>query len=459
MGGMRRLVDLGVVGLSVALVLRTWVVAGLLVPLEVCSGSMALALLGPHRSVECRECGLPFDCEADQRPVALRAVCPNCGYAGNDLARRPDVRGDRVLVDRATYRFRAPSRWEVIALRHPEQPAQACVKRLVGLPGETVQILDGDVHVNGRIQRKPWSVQRAMAVPVHDARYRARHAAAAPRWRPETSSSGWTRKGGGAFHDGRTGEAIDWLVYHHQARLAGQSGGAREVPVTDDGGYRQTRARRIEEVSPVGDVLLVFRVGRMEGSGRLWVRAADGRATLQVGLGPGEAWPQLHRNGEKTVPKEVSPLPGGLAGREVAVAICDCQLTLAIDDRPVLRFPYQAGPDPRVPQPRPLAIGSQGLQVDISPPRVYRDLYYTRPIGPAARFGLDRPVRLGDDEYYVLGDNSPFSQDSRTWSPGPGVPSKSLIGKVFLVHLPARHARLFGRDFQVPDAARIRYIR
>jgi len=86
-------------------------------------------------------------------------------------------------------------------------------------------------------------------------------------------------------------------------------------------------------------------------------------------------------------------------------------------------------------------------------------VYYSRPIGVRARWGIDRPYRLGPDEYFVLGDNSPASDDSRSWPSGPGVPSEMLIGKPLAVLFPARSAGWFGVRFQLPDLPRIRYIR
>jgi len=55
--------------------------------------------------------------------------------------------GDYLIVDELTYRFRAPQRGEVIVFRYPNNPSQRYIKRIVGLPGETVEIKEGEVVI------------------------------------------------------------------------------------------------------------------------------------------------------------------------------------------------------------------------------------------------------------------------------------------------------------------------
>ena len=54
-----------------------------------------------------------------------------------------------IIIDKFTYRFREPRRGEVIVFHPPTEPSQNYIKRVIGLPGETVSIQDGDVYVNG----------------------------------------------------------------------------------------------------------------------------------------------------------------------------------------------------------------------------------------------------------------------------------------------------------------------
>ncbi len=114
---LRTLVQGGVLVLVAVGLTQTWLINGLAVPYRVAGGSMAGTLLGMHRNVVCGDCGCPFACGTEVLPAAARAVCLNCGYAGNDLESLPDVGGDYVLIDRTAFSARAPRRWEIVAFR------------------------------------------------------------------------------------------------------------------------------------------------------------------------------------------------------------------------------------------------------------------------------------------------------------------------------------------------------
>ena len=57
--------------------------------------------------------------------------------------------GDYLIIDQLSYRFRAPLRGEVIVLKFPLDTSQRFIKRIVGLPGETIEVKDGKVVVYG----------------------------------------------------------------------------------------------------------------------------------------------------------------------------------------------------------------------------------------------------------------------------------------------------------------------
>lgn len=58
--------------------------------------------------------------------------------------------GERLLVDKVTYRFRPPRRGEIIVFPFPADPRRKFIKRVVGLPGDTIEIRDRKLLVNGQ---------------------------------------------------------------------------------------------------------------------------------------------------------------------------------------------------------------------------------------------------------------------------------------------------------------------
>ena len=57
--------------------------------------------------------------------------------------------GDNLIVDKISYRFRDPERFEIIVFPYRYAENTYYIKRIIGLPGETVQIIDGYVYING----------------------------------------------------------------------------------------------------------------------------------------------------------------------------------------------------------------------------------------------------------------------------------------------------------------------
>lgn len=59
--------------------------------------------------------------------------------------------GDQLIVDKISYRFRDPKRYDIVVFPYRYEENTYYIKRIIGMPGETVQIVDGEVYINGEL--------------------------------------------------------------------------------------------------------------------------------------------------------------------------------------------------------------------------------------------------------------------------------------------------------------------
>lgn len=198
-----------------AFIFRCFIVEAFVIP----TGSMATTLLGAHMDFRCTDCGwnwkVNYSGESNGDDVLVPAFaeeiyplrCPNCGYKlpkrqpGDDTndATEPAVKyGDRILVQKYLYLISEPARWDVVVFKNPDSASvgrysgvepytQNYIKRLIGRPGETIMVLDGDIYVSNSpketsaltpgdftVQTKSRSAQEALWRVVYDNDYQPR---------------------------------------------------------------------------------------------------------------------------------------------------------------------------------------------------------------------------------------------------------------------------------------------
>jgi signal peptidase I len=100
--------------------------------------------------------------------IWLRALASRRYVVSGD-SMLPTLRpGDRLLVNSLLHRWRDYTRGEIVVLRDPEQPRLESAKRLIGLPGERVTLVDGQLSVEGRRVAEPYLQQPGQSPERYD---------------------------------------------------------------------------------------------------------------------------------------------------------------------------------------------------------------------------------------------------------------------------------------------------
>ena len=239
----RETIEAFVVAFILALLFRAFIAEAFVIP----TGSMAPTLMGAHKDISCDRCGEPYRTGASlerrgatMQQAVVGSICPNCRHI-NSLDLAGDVNhatfsGDRILVSKFAYTLADPKRWDVIVFKFPGNPKQNYIKRLVGLPNETVTLRHGDVYVRptgsekqNTIVRKPPRTLLAMRHHVYDTDHQSEaliNANYPSRWQPWSSGAAappidsWDvqRSGDGmiATLKSENEQRTHWLRYYHR---------------------------------------------------------------------------------------------------------------------------------------------------------------------------------------------------------------------------------------------------
>lgn len=78
--------------------------------------------------------------------------------------------GDYLIIDEISYRFKNPERGEVIVFKYPKNPVYRFIKRVIGLPGETVEIKDNQIKIYDK-NNKELDLNETSYLPALDATY------------------------------------------------------------------------------------------------------------------------------------------------------------------------------------------------------------------------------------------------------------------------------------------------
>lgn len=525
-----------------AFMFRAFVVEAFVIP----TGSMATTLLGAHMRFTCEDCGYVFDVnfpsdsdnddidvpDNSRRVFSMR--CPNCGFKVprenpknplNSATGTPSRYGDRILVLKYLYLLHPPQRWDVVVFKSPDDPehhdyALNYIKRLVGLPGEALMILDGDIYTaptsataplklgDFKIQRKPRSVQNSLWRVVYDNDYL-----------PLGQKRRWIDREGVVFNDkpwqqpwevapGEQGWQLtsdpsqpsspsrsfkfDNLSGSADLRFSNDANSITD-PLTDVMWYDTTFWQRNGDSynddsyrgdQNVSDIKLEFFYQRTKGDGELKIAIDKLQHRFNIVIHAGKA--TIFQNDKAVASAELSDDFANPSHIEVENA--DYRLSLRVNDHVIASVEYEPDTnrlleafESRTKLPKPhIQITAANQTSELTHVKLWRDIYYGNRTARSHSGGdfqwasplqfPKRVIQLGGDDFFVCGDNSPLSGDARTWGSSielpeedlftkPGrVPRRFMLGKAFFVYWPSGYKPFKTAPAIAPNFGDMRFI-
>jgi signal peptidase I len=547
------------VAFILAFIFRCFVVEPFVIP----TGSMAPTLMGAHSHFECPDCGYRFDVNyssperrggdrsgsdarasaddfdipdrvpgfQDEKKQWVDAVydsiyCPNCGLRLPPVISPRVLYGDRIIVLKYLYLLHEPQRWDVVVFKSPAERDYAVnyIKRLIGKPGETIMVLDGDIYLKSRgadqfeIARKTRTAQEALWRILYDNDYhpvgnQPRRTPWQQPWQQTAGAGKWsTERGGGRVFAFGAADASGTLTFNDEANLQD----TKATPFGDWIAYDQRHSTHNNPTDvdvpwrgefPVSDLKLDLYYSRTSGTGPLKLRLTKLGHAFTAVITPDSVRlvHEVEQQGGKRSELSV-PLPGARSAAPLHVQFMnvDYRVVLRIDGVDVLSTTdADYSPDIRdllrrhqewavigdtFPRQRPIpflppsvSITADHQTCELSHISLWRDVYYTPKLttGHSIQWGSPQmvaggaagPITLGEDEYFVMGDNSPLSNDARFWDKpidlldeglhvaAGRVPGRFMLGKAFFVYWPAGFRPMERAPGIIPNFGQMRFIR
>lgn len=334
---------------------------------------------------------------------------------------------DMIAVFKRHYDLFEPDRFELVVFDRPQREAGSSmpaelrgdrfVKRLVGFPGDEILIRGGDLFVvspEGTATRER-PAERPTALILDMLKEVSRlEPERLDAWRiPEACEL----HGDELVLDGREQPARlryaelirdDWVDQEGTLQLGGTA--VNDIALETTLVLSSAGTEVVLELREEGDTFSAILSG-----------AGPARLTRQRGPQDAE---EIARTGSEMIHLE--------AGREARIQFLnvDDRLILLIDGVELLRCAYSAQTEVAgMPSNEP-SILIRGGSARLRQVRVSRDVYYTE---AGCRFGVRKPYRVPEGEYFLLGDNSVNSRDSRHFG---SIPRSRFVGRPFLIFHP-----------------------
>ena len=522
-----------IIAFTIAFVFKHFVAEAYVIP----TGSMAPTLLGAHLIARGPDSGYEFPLGPGKTDRSTGFATPiqkditvedpmlrSNAYRRSGKSNGPQpihfsqskIRmGDRIFVQRYLYALREPRRFDVVVFKWPVDPRQNFIKRLVGLPNETLWFADGDVFTGPpnsdatdvfRIQRKPDYIQRAIWQPVYHSDFIPTHPGAySPSWVPPWQS-----------------DNFDLSKRYYQSTAADHSSitwNNNLKPINDRTNYDESlniNSTTRADIYAVSDIRLAANIipdnKGMTSTIHLIARdhefqAIFGNGTITLRSKPLKNIAVLAEPTDWTILAETqtsaADFPPG-SPSNIEFWHVDQSLKLWINGQLEIEALYDwdartrlivaTNLDPLSPEASP-TYGNQyqNPRYKANPPEIIwdfnnspvtlhhveldRDLYY-RPTTyyregskPALGTHPDNLAHLEKNQFFMCGDNSPASNDGRTWNqPSPWVhylfhngrgivPRELVLGKAFFVYYPSPEGLSETGTRFIPNFGQMRLIR
>jgi len=93
---------------------------------------------------------------------ALRTFVIQAFYIPSGSMENTLLPGDMILVNKFLYYFSDIKRGDIIVFQYPNDPSKDYIKRVIGLPGDSVELKNGDVYINGKLLEEKYTKEKAI---------------------------------------------------------------------------------------------------------------------------------------------------------------------------------------------------------------------------------------------------------------------------------------------------------
>ncbi|MBI5360642.1 MAG: signal peptidase I [Planctomycetes bacterium] len=324
------------------------------------------------------------------------------------------VSGDRIMVNKFYYNLDPIKRFDVIIFRYPLETTKTYIKRVAGLPNEKIMVSEGDLYFNpdndGQetffLAKKPFELQQKIWIPVHENAF-VDLVEIGKEWNFDKSACSLLTD-----EKGRT----TGLLFK-TAGTAGKSSLLFASKIHDSLNSPLVSGNRVQ------DFKLAFSAVMQSDTGSIFASISDGANAFEVKLdSQGNSMITHSRepmgrgeNAPSETPIDFKPVKNEKISLEIMKF--DGAFHLLCNGRELCKLDYKDKYAPETfPAEQRISFGTINSDCLFNRVSVYRDLYYTAQGNlQQTMTGMPKAMQIPENSYYMLGDNSLSSKDSRAW--------------------------------------------